>query len=163
MQNMSWKEMDEALPSKGMEDIKKKYKAVYGDTPPDFRKDEKSENKDDKEEAKAKAAEPPKENPQGKKGDKEGNPWKKNQKDQKGQKDKKEAEEAKPEEAEAEEAKTDEMKGILKAKATAEEKGKGGELKSINGHPVIFVDDNDELEFHEVSPTILEGPWCGED
>ena len=47
----------------------------------------------------------------------------------------------------------------MKAKATAEEKGKGGELKSIDGHPVIFVDDDEELEFHEVSPRILEGGW----
>ena len=50
-----------------------------------------------------------------------------------------------------EEAKPEEKMGTLKAKATAEERGKGGELKSIGGHPVIFVDDNEELEFDEVS------------
>ena len=160
-QNMSWKEMDEALPSKGLEEIKKKYSAVYGDAPPDSKpkegeSKEENEKKDEKEEAKAKATEEPEENAQGKKGDKEGKTGKKNQKDQKGQKDKKKAEEAKPEEAKGEEAKADETKGILKAKPTAEERGIGGELKSIDGHPVIFVDDDEELSFEEVSLGVSE-------
>ena len=161
---MSWKEMDETLPGKGIEEIKKKYKAMYGDAPPDFKAMEgKSEKKDEKEEAKAKAPEEPKENPQGKQGDKEGKMGKKNQKGQKGQKDKKKAEEAKPGEAKGEEAKADETKCILKAKATVEERGIGGELKSINGHPVIFVDDDDELDFQEVSPRNSKRSWRGGD
>ena len=164
---MSWKEMDETLPGKGIEEIKKKYSAMYGDAPPDFKAmEEMVKKKDEKEEAKPTAPEEPKENPQGKQGDKEGKAGKKNQKGQKGQKDKKKAEEVNPGEAKGGEAKggeakADETKGILKAKATAEERGIGGELKSINGHPVIFVDDDDELDFQEVSPRNSEGPWRG--
>lgn len=95
----------------------------------------------------------------GKKGGKEGKQGKKGQRGQKGQQGqqgKEKAEEAKPEEVKVEEVKPEENDGTLKAKVTAGEKGKGGELKSINGHPVIFVDDDEELEFEEVSMRVKQ-------
>lgn len=165
-QSMTWKEIGEALPGKDMEDIKKRYRKLYIDAPANVKpkgaeakKEETNEETEDKkEEAKgdeAKAAEESKKGSgDGKKGGKEGKQGKKGQKvqkGQKGQKGKEKAEEAKPEEAKVEEDKPKENKGILKAKATAEEKGKGGKLKSIDGHPVIFVDDDEELEYEEVS------------
>lgn len=172
--NMTWKEIGEALPGKEMEEIKKKYRELYIGAPAkvkpreegkkeEVKPEEKKEEK--KEEAKvdqAKAAEESKkENADGKRSGNEGKPWKKPQKGQKGQKGKGKAEETKPEEVKVGEAKPEETKGILKAKATAEEKGKGGELKSINGHPVIFVDDDEELEFEEVSPSAAKGLDAG--
>lgn len=173
--NRTWKEIGEVLPGKTMENIKKKYKELYIDAPANVKpkevaakkeetkketvdneegkKEEKQEEK--KEDAKkdeGKAAEESKTGSGGgKKGGKDGTQGKKGQKGQKGQKGKQTAEEAKPKEAEVEEAKSEGKRGALKAKATVEEKGKGGELKSINGHPVIFVDDDEELEFEEVS------------
>lgn len=164
-QSMTWKEIGEALPGKDMEDIKKRYRKLYIDAPAnvkpkgaEVKKEETNEETEDKkEEAKgdeAKAAEESKKGSgDGKKGGKEGKQGKKGQKvqkGQKGQKGKEKAEEAKPEEAKVEEDKPKENKGILKAKATAEEKGKGGKLKSIDGHPVIFVDDDEELEYEEL-------------
>ena len=145
------------------------------------RKEETKKDENNKEEKKekneevaksdeAKAAEASKESGDGKKGGKEGKQAKKGQKGQKEQKGTEKAkeakveqakpeeakvEQAKPEEAKEEEAKPDTKTGILKAKATKGEKGKGGELKSINGHPVIFVDDNEELEFDEVSLRVM--------
>ena len=113
------------------------------------KKEEKSEDVE-KDEAKA-AGETKKNSEGGKKWGKAGKHGKKGQKGQKVQKGKETTEEAKVEEAKVEEAKSDEKKGILKAKATTEEKGKGGELKWIQGHPVIFVDDNEELDYEEVS------------
>ena len=159
-QDMSWKEIGEALPGKDMEDIKKKYRELYIDAPANFKPKEGDGNpwegkKDEKkEEAKpdeAKAAEGSKtEKAEGKKVGKE---WKKSQKGSKAQKGKGGAVEAKLEEVKPEEDKQEKPKGTLIAKATAEEKCKGGELKSINGHPVIFVDDEEELGFDEVSPS----------
>lgn len=164
-QNMSWKEIGEALPGKDMEVIKKKYIELYVDAPANVKrkeaeakKEEMKKDEDNKEVAKsdeAKAAEASKESGDSKKGGKEGKQTKKGEKGQKGQKGKEKAKEAKVEQAKPEEAKVEEAKpamntGILKAKADGG-KGKGGELKSINGHPVIFVDDNEELEFEEVS------------
>ena len=113
------------------------------------KKEEKSEDVE-KDEAKA-AGETKKDSEGGKKWGKAGKHGKKGQKGQKVQKGKETTEEAKVEEAKVEEAKSDEKKGILKAKATTEEKGKGGELKWIQGHPVIFVDDDEELDYEEVS------------
>ena len=159
---MSWKEIGEALPGKDTEDIKKKYRELYVDAPANVKPKEGDGNqegkKDEKkEEAKpdeAKAAEVSKtEKAEGKKGEKE---WKKSQKSSKAQKGKGKAAEAKPEEVQPEEDKQEKPKGILIAKATAEEKGKGGELKSIHGHPVIFVDDDEELDFNEVSQSPKE-------
>ena len=171
---MSWKEIGEALPGKDMEDIKKKYRELYDVAPANVKqketearkeetkkdennKEEKKEKKEKKEKNEevaksdeAKAAEASKESGDGKKGGKEGKQAKKGQKGQKEQKGKEKAKEAKEEEA-----KPDTKTGILKAKATKGEKGKGGELKSINGHPVIFVDDNEELEFDEVSLRVM--------
>ena len=160
---MTWTEIDEALPGKEMEDIKRKYRELYIDAPSSVKPKEgdgkqeeakKEEEKTDekKEEAKTDEGKAAREVKSGKE-------WKRNQKGYKAQKAKVKAEEVKPEEAKPEEANPGESKGILKAKATAEEKGMGGELKSIDGHPVIFVDDDEELEFHEVSPRILEGGW----
>ena len=169
---MSWKEIDKTLPGKDLQDIKKKYTKLYIDAPAESKPKEaekkqeepKKEAEDNKEEKKgeakndeAKAAEESKKGSgKGKKYDKEGN------KGKKGQKGKATAEEAKPEEGKAEEGKAEEgkaevKKGSLKARATAGETGKGGDLKSIHGHPVIFVDDNDELEFEEVSLKVLRG------
>ena len=161
---MTWKEINEALPGKDMEDIKKKYKVLYADAPANVKpkngdpKQEESkkeeENKEDKEAKpdEAKATE------ESKKDTSEDNkPWKKNQKGQKARKGKGKAKEPKPENDKVEEAKPEETKGMLIAKATAVEKGKGGELKSIEGHPVIFVDDDEELDFDEVSLSTSEG------
>ena len=172
---MSWKETNEALPGKSLEDIKKKYQKLYTDAPAaskpweaQAKKDEmkketeknKEEKKDErKDEAKgdeAKAAEESKKRSgNDKKDGKEGKQGKKGQKGQKGQKGKVTAEEAKPEEVKVEGIKAEEKKGSLKARATAGESGKGGELKSINGHPVIFVDDDEELDFEEVSLRVM--------
>lgn len=174
-QNMSWKDIGEALPGKDEEDIKKKYTELYIDVPADVKPKEaetteeesKKETGESKEEKKGetkeeatidevKAAEESKKvSGADKKGGKEGKQGKKGQKGQKGQKGKEKAESAKPEEAKVEEAKPEEKKEILKAKATAAESGKGGELKSIDGHPVIFVDDDEELEFEEVSLRVM--------
>lgn len=122
------------------------------------KKDEaKEEKKDEAENDEAKAGDERKKiTGGGKKGGKEGKQGKKGQRGQKGQQGKEKAEEAKPEEVKVEEAKPKENDGILKAKVTAGEKGKGGELKSINGHPVIFVDDDEELEFEEVSTRVRQ-------
>ncbi|KAF6217726.1 hypothetical protein HO133_006553 [Letharia lupina] len=116
------------------------------------KKDEaKEEKKDEAKNDEAKAGDERKKITEGgKKGGKEGKQGKKGQRGQKGQQGKEKAEEAKPEEVKVEEVKPEENDGILKAKVTAGEKGKGGELKSINGHPVIFVDDDEELEFEEL-------------
>lgn len=161
-QDMSWKEIGEALPGKDMEDIKKKYRELYVDVPANVKPKEGDGNQEGKKEEKrdetnpdeAKAAEGSKtEKAEGKKVGKE---WKKGQKGSKVQKGKGKAIEAKPEEVKPEEDRQEKPKGILIAKARAEEKGKGGELKSIHGHPVIFVDDNEELDFDEVSPSIKE-------
>ena len=181
-QNMSWKEIDEALPGKDLEDIKKKCTQLYVDAlanvkEEDAKKEEakqEEEKKDDKQEAKPDEAKDAEVDKTEKSGDKknlkednpwESNPWKKNWKGRKGQKGKGKAAEAKPEENKSdevklEEAKPEETKGTLKAKATAEEKGKGGDLKSIEGHPVIFVDDDEELDFNEVSPRTFELHGC---
>lgn len=154
---MSWKEIDEALPGKDLEDIKKKYRKLYVDAPAESKPKEAEKKKEEtkkqaennKEEAKsdeAKAAEESKKvSANGKKDGKKGKQGKK------GQKGKVVAEEAKPEEVQAEETKVEQAKGSLKARATAGETGKGGALKSINGHPIIFVDDDEELDFDEVS------------
>ena len=169
-QNMNWKEIGEALPGKDMDDIKKKYRELYVDAPAsvkpkegevkteEAKKDEEKKEEETQEaktdEAKA-GEESKKEKPEDKKPKKDSKQSKKSQKESKAQKGKGKTEDAKPEEVEPEEAKPEETKGILKAKATAEEKGKGGELKSINGHPVIFVDDDEEINFDEVSPTMM--------
>ena len=163
-QDMTWKEINEALPGKELEDIKKKYKVLYADAPAnvkpkdgDVKQEEpkKEEEKKDDKEAKPDEAkgteESKKEIPEDNK------PWKKNQKGQKGQKSKGKAKEPKPENVKVETVKPEETKGMLIAKATAAEKGKGGELKSIEGHPVIFVDDDEELDFNEVSLRTYEG------
>ena len=158
-QDMSWKEMGEMLPGKEMENIEKKYRELYVAAPANVKsKDAEAKKEDTKkevEEAKGdgkKAAEESKsENGDGSNAGKVVKQGNKKQKGQKGQKDKEKAEEAKPEEAKAEEASPEVKKGVLKAKMTEEEKGKGGALKSIDGHPVIFVDDREELEFDEVS------------
>lgn len=159
---MSWKEIVEALPGKDMEDIKKKYRELYVDAPANVKPKEGDGNQEGKKEEKrdetnpdeAKAAEGSKtEKAEGKKVGKE---WKKVQKSSKAQKGKGKAVEAKAEEVKPEEDRQEKPKGILIAKATAGEKGKGGELKSIHGHPVIFVDDKEELDFDEVSPSIKE-------
>ena len=170
---MSWKEIDKTLPGKDLEDIKKKYTKLYIDAPAESKpkeaekkqeesKKEAQENKEEKKEQakddEAKAAEDSKKGSgKGKKDGKEGNKGKKGQKGQWGEKGKATAEEAKPEEGKAEETKGEEKKGSLKARATAGETGKGGDLKSIHGHPVIFVDDDEELEFEEVSLNVLRG------
>ena len=172
---MSWKEIDEALPGKDLEDIKKKYRVLYADAPAnvkpkngDVKEEEskKEEEKDNKKESKPDEAkdteDSKKETPADDKPLKENNPWKKNQKGHKAQKGKGKAKESKPENVTGEKAKpektnAEEMKGMMIAKATAQEKGKGGELKSIDGHPVIFVDDDEELDFNEVSSRTLEG------
>lgn len=160
---MSWKEIDEALPGKDLEDIKKKYRKLYVDAPAaskpkeaETKKEErKKQAEDNKEEGKsdeAKAAEESRDvSGNGKKDGKKGKLGKK------GQKGKVAAEEAKPEEVKAEEIKTGEKKASLKARATAGETGKGGALKSIDGHPVIFVDDDDELDFDEVGSGMRKG------
>ena len=167
--NMSWKEINEALPGKDMEDIKKKYRVLYADAPANVKpkdgdvkeESKKEEEKDDKKEAKPDEAkdteESKKETAEDNKLLKENTPGKRNQKGHKAQKGKGKAKEPKTEDVKGEEAKPQETKGMLIAKATAEEKGKGGELKSIDGHPVIFVDDDEELDFNEVSWTISEG------
>ncbi len=160
--DMSWKEIGEALPGKDLENIKKKYKELYVDVPANVKpKEAESKKEETKEEEKteekkevAKATEESKvaEDKKGGKVGKQENKY--HWKSQKGQKGKGKAEAAKPEENKAEEAKSEGTKGILKAKATVEEKGKGGELRSIDGHPIIFVDDDEELEFDEVGPRI---------
>ena len=168
---MSWKEINKTLPGKDLQDIKKKYAKLYVDVPAaskpkeaekkqeepkkvaeDNKEDKKEEAKTDETKA---AEESKKESGKGKKDGKEGNKGKKGQKGQWGQKGKATAEEAKPEEVKAEETKVEERKGSLKARATAGETGKGGDLKSIHGHPVIFVDDEEELEFEEVNLRVL--------
>lgn len=176
--NMSWKEIGEALPTKDMEDIKKKYRELYVDLPAnikpketevqkeetkretednedDQKEDRKEDKKEDEKEAKSNERKAPEGNKKGagdgKEGSKGGKRGKKGQKGQKGQKGKEKVEEAKPEEAIVEEARPEERKGVLKAKATAGEMGKDGDLKSIHGHPVIFVDDKEELDFEEVT------------
>ena len=116
-------------------------------------KEEKSENVE-KDAAKA-AEEAKKDSKSGKKWGKAGKHGNKGQKGQKGQKGKETTEEAKAEEAKVEEGKPEEKKGILKAKATIEENGKGGDLKWIHGHPVIFVDDDEELNYEEVSSSMM--------
>ena len=169
-QDMSWKEINEALPGKDLEDIKKKYRVLYADAPANVKpkdgevKEEskkEEEKKDDKNEAKPDEAkdaeESKKETSEDNKPLKENNPWKRNQKGHKAQKGKGKAKEPKSENVNVEEAKPEETKGMLIAKATAEEKGKGGELKSIDGHPVIFVDDDEELNFDEVSSRTFKG------
>lgn len=166
---MNWKEIGEALPGKNEEDIKKKYRELYVGAPANVKPkeaeakkeettketaDHKEAKQEEKKEEGAKSDEAKTSEESKKKGAKEGKQGKKGQKGQKGQKgpkSKEKAEQAKPEESKVEEAKMKEKQGILKAKATAGEMDKGGELKSINGHPVIFVDDDEELEFEEVS------------
>ena len=114
--------------------------------------EKKEEKSEDVEKDVAKAAEEIKKDSKGgKKWGKAAKPGKKGQKGQKVQKGKETTEEPKAEEAKVEEGKSEEKKGILKAKATIEEKGKGGGLKWIQGHPVIFVDDDEELDYEEVS------------
>ncbi len=175
--DMSWKEIGEALPGKDLENIKKKYKELYVDVPANVKpKEADSKKEETKEETKkedektkekkevAKATEESKEVAEDTKGGKAGKQGNKYQwKSQKGQKGKGKAEAAKPEENKTEEAKSEGTKGILKAKATLEEKGKGGELKSIDGHPIIFVDDDEELEFDEVGPRIRKSSLCDQD
>ena len=118
--------------------------------------DEKEEKLEDVEKDEAKAAEELKKDGKGgKKWGKVGKHGKKGQKGQKVQMGKETTEEAKAEEAKVEEGKSEEKKGILKAKATIEEKGKGGDLKWIHGHPVIFVDDDEELSYEEVSSSMM--------
>ena len=159
---MSWKEIDDSLPGRELEDIMDKYVELYVNRPTDIKpkKEEgkkevaKKEEKDDKKEAKAEEAKPADESKQNadvKKVWIEGKQWKKDQKVQKGK--------GKIEEAKLEEVKP---KGFLKAKANAGGIGSGGELTSIDGHPVIFIDDDEELEFHEVSGRIVEGPGCSQ-
>lgn len=166
-QAMSWKQIDEALPGKDLEDIKNKYRKLYVDAPAQSKPKEaekkeetKKQAEDSKEEAKVEGAnateESQKTSGNGKKDGKKGKQGKK------GQKGKGPAEEAKPEEAKEEETKAEQAKGSLKARATAGETGKGGALKSINGHPVIFVDDDEELDFDEVSLRMRRG-FCGID
>ena len=152
-QGMTWKEIDEALPGKELGDIKKKYKELYVDAPANVKPKEADSKKEEAKKGEGKAEEESKENVEVKKAGKEGKQGKKFQKGQKGT--------GKAEEA-PEEAKPEETKGILKAKATAEEKGMGGELKSIHGHPVIFVDDDEELDFNEVSSRIIPIQGCGQ-
>lgn len=161
-QNMTWKEIGEALPAKNMEDIKRRYRELYVDAPANVKpkeaeakKGETTEDNKEEEKEEAKGDEAKKGSGDGKKGSKEGKQGKKGLKGQKGQKGKEKAEEGKPEDAKVEEAKTEEKKGTLKAKATAEEKGKGGKLKSIDGHPIIFVDDDEELDYEEVSLRVV--------
>ena len=168
-QDMTWKEIDEALPGKDLEEIKKKYRQLYVDAPAAVKPKEAEAKRE-----KTKKTEDNKENEKGekneevnsgeanvvetsKKGDKEGKQGKKGQKGQKskGKADEVKLERAKHEEAKVEEAKPGEKKGNFKAKATAREKGKGGNLASIDGHPVIFVDDNDELNLEEVSSIMI--------
>lgn len=136
------------------EESKEEGKVEGKDEKVEEKKEEKSEDVE-KDAAKA-AGETKKDSEGGKKWGKAGKHGKKGQKGQKVQKGKETTEEAKVEgakveEAKVEEAKSEEKKGILKAKATTEEKGKGGELKWIQGHPVIFVDDDEELDYEEVS------------
>ena len=161
---MSWKEIEEALPSKDLKDIKKKYGKLYVDAPAQSKPKEaekkqeetKKQAEDNKEEAKsdeAKAVEESRKVSGNSKKD-----GKKGKQGKKGQKGNVAAEESKPEEVKAEETKAEQVKGSLKARATAGESGKGGALKSINGHPVIFVDDDDEeLDFEEVSLRMEKG------
>ena len=174
-QNMTWKEINEALPGKDLEDIKKKYKVLCADAPANVKakdgsgKEEepkKEKEKDDKKDAEPEevkdAEESKKDVPEDNTVAKENKPWKKNQKGSKAQKGKGKAKESRFEnvtweESKPEKAKPEETKGMMIAKATAAEKGKGGELKSIDGHPVIFVDDDEELEFNEVSSRTMEG------
>lgn len=163
-QNMTWKEINEALPGKALDDIKNKYRALYLDAPANVKpkeaeakkeetkktentkEDKKEENKGEAKGDEAKAAEEKKQGSKDNKKSGEGKQGKKGQKGQKGQRGKQTAEEA-----EVEEAQPEGKMGILKAKARAEGVGQGGELESIHGHPVIFVDDYEELEYEEVS------------
>ena len=162
-QDMSWKEINEALPGKDMEDIKKKYKVLYADAPANVKpkdgdvKQEESKKEEEKDDKEAKPDEAKGTEESKKETSEDNKPWKKNQKRQKAQKGKGKAKEPKPENVKVETAKPEETKGMLIAKATAAEKGKGGELKSIEGHPVIFVDDDEELDFNEVSLSTSEG------
>ena len=167
-QDMSWKEINDALPGKDLEDIKKKYKVLYADAPAkvkpkdgDVNEESKNEEKkDDNQEGKADEGkdteESKKEVSEDNKVIKDNKPWKRDQKGYKAQKGKGKAKESKSQDTKLEDAKSEKIKpkdakGMLIAKATAAEKGKGGELKSIDGHPVIFVDDDEELDFNEVS------------
>lgn len=176
-EDMTWKEIGEMLPGKDVENIKKKYRELYVAAPASVKPKEgdgkneeaekEEERKDGKEEVKTDEAktveESKKEKSQDRKPRKESRQGRKSHKEYKAQKGKGKADYEKSEEVKPEEGKSEETKGILKAKATAIEKGKGGELKSINGHPVIFVDDDEELDFNEVSPRILEWPGCRQD
>ncbi len=167
--DMNWKEIDEALPGKDLEEIKKKYKQLYVDAPAAVKpkeaeakmeKTKKTENnKENKKDEKNEEANSGEANiaETSKQGGNEGKQGKKGQKGQKGQKGKGKADEgqAKQEEIKVEEAKPEEKKATYKAKGTAKEKGKGGNLASIDGHPVIFVDDNDELSLDEVSSMMM--------
>lgn len=115
------------------------------------KEDKKEEKSEDVEKDEAKAAEETKKDSKGgKKWGKAGKHGKKGQKGQKVQKGEETTDEAKVEEAKVEEGKSEEKKGILKAKATVKDKGKGGEMKWIHGHPVIFVDDDEELDYEEL-------------
>lgn len=162
-QNMTWKEINEALPGKALDDIKNKYRALYLDAPAsakpkeaeakkeetkkteNTKEDKKEENKGEAKGGEAKAAEEKKQGSKDNKKSGEGKQGRKGQKGQKGQRGKQKAEEA-----EVEEAQSEVKMGILKAKARAEGVGQGGELESIHGHPVIFVDDDEELEYEEL-------------
>lgn len=175
-EDMTWEEIHEMLPGKDVENIKQKYRDLYVAAPASVKPKEgdgeneeakkEEERKDGKEEVKTDEAktvdESKKEKSEDKRSRKEGRQGKKSHKENKAQKGKGKAEHEKSEEVKPEEGKPEEIKGILKAKATATEKGKGGELKSINGQPVIFVDDDEELNFNEVSPRILERHGCGQ-
>ena len=163
-QDMSWKQINEALPGKDMDDIKKKYKVLYADAPANVKpkdgdvKQDESKKEEEKKDDKETKPDEVKGTEESKKETSEDNkPWKKNQKGQKAQKGKGKAREPKPENVKVETTKPEETKGMLIAKATAAERGKGGELKSIEGHPVIFVDDDEELDFNEVSLSTSEG------
>lgn len=163
-EDMTWKEIDEMLPGKDVENIKKKYGELFVAGPASVEPKEgeariegakkEEEKQDGKEEVKTDKAktveESKKEKPEDKKSRTESKRGRKKHKEYKAEKGKGRAEYEK-----SEEGKPEETRGILKAKATAMEKGKGGELKSINGHPVIFVDDDEELNFNEVSPRSL--------
>lgn len=171
---MTWKEIEEMLPGKDVENIEKKYRELYVPAPSSVKPMEgdgenenakkEEETKDGKEEVKTVEAKPVEERVEKKSEDrksrKEVKRGKKSHKEYKAQKGKGKAACEKSEEAKSE-GRPAEIKGILKAKATATEKGKDGELKSINGHPIIFVDDDGELDFDEVSPRILKWHECG--
>ena len=169
-QNMAWKEIEDALPGKNQEVIKNKYKELNVNAPASSKpKEEKSQKEEakkgeekteeKKEEVKAegkkegaqadetKGTEKSKENTEEKKGRKESAQGKKHQKGQKGKGKTQEAK-VKPEEA-----KSEKTKGFLFAKARAEDIGK---MTTIHGHPVIFIDDQEELSYDEVNLRIVE-------